>query len=113
MEIGQFRILTEARFKKCLDLMIGSKNAEYSRNGDKLHNFKQAAILQRCSTPEKALLGMWSKHLVSIIDIVYDLDAEILPDSDVLAEKITDSINYLVLLEALIIERIQAREVKS
>jgi len=102
MELEDFKILTVERFRACLDLMCGKKNEEYSRNNDKLHNFKTAAMI-RNSTPEDALIGMWLKHLVSVFDIVDDLPK--LPDNSILEEKITDSINYLVLLEALIKER--------
>ena len=94
----------DSRFKKCKELLLGEKNVEYSRNGDKLHNFKVAAKM-RNTTPENALIGMWVKQLVSIFDIVNDLKGEELPKRETLAEKITDSINYLILLEALITER--------
>ena len=102
MELEDFKILTVERFRACLDLMCGKKNEEYSRNNDKLHNFKTAAMIRNI-TPEDALIGMWLKHLVSVFDIVDDLPK--LPDNSILEEKITDSINYLVLLEALIKER--------
>jgi hypothetical protein len=110
--------LTDARFKKCKELMIGSKNVEYSRGGDKLHNFKKAGRIDS-ESPERALWGMFKKHLVSVQDIVNDIENEYrrldpdsyikLPEPLILAEKITDSINYFVLLEALITERIQAQ----
>ena len=84
-----------------MDLMCGKKNLEYSRNDDKLWNFKRAAMVQGV-TPEFALLGMMSKHLVSIIDICQDGE---LPAKELLAEKITDTVNYLILLEAIIEEQ--------
>ena len=108
MDIKQFEKLTDARFKKCKELMIGSKNVEYSRNNDKLHNFKVAGRIGDV-TPEFALIGMFMKHLVSIFDIVNDLDSDKLPTQEMLAEKVTDTCNYLLLLEALITERIQAK----
>ncbi len=60
----------------------------------------------RCS-PEKALLGMAIKHFVSIIDIVEDLDKGIIPSHGILDDKVTDILNYIVLLEALIKERLE------
>jgi len=81
--------------------LAGVKNAEYSRNDDKLHNFKRAGALLGC-TPHEALVGMWSKHLVSVLDMVSDYAAfGKIPDSKMLDEKFTDAINYLHLLEAL------------
>jgi hypothetical protein len=108
MDIKTFEKLTDARFKKCKELMIGSKNVEYSRNSDKLWNFKRAGQILGCS-PERALLGMYIKHLTSLFDIVDDIDKGTLPTLEILAEKNTDSIDYQVLLEALITERIQAK----
>lgn len=114
MNIEDFEKLSRNRFDACLGLMLCQKNEEYSRNGDKLHNFKQAARIDN-ESPERALWGMMKKHLVSIQDIINDInymyetidhDTEIkLPSEKILAEKIGDTINYIVLLEALITER--------
>jgi len=101
MTLDTFRKLAENRFKVCLDLMCGKKNEEYSRNNDKLHNFKRTALIEDL-TPEMALLGMMTKHLVSIIDICQDSE---LPEKALLAEKVTDTVNYLILLEAIIEEQ--------
>lgn len=88
-----------ARCAKTLDI----KAEEYSTD-DRLHNFKAAARLQGC-TPERALLGMWAKHIVSVVDIVRDIEAGKLPPEDLVHEKLTDVMNYVMLLEALIDER--------
>lgn len=104
MTINDFEQLAKARFDYCLNLMVGQKHTEYSRNNDKLYNFKRAGEILRCS-PEKALLGMWIKQVVSLIDIVEDLDNGILPTEALLNEKITDVIDYPVLLEGLLKER--------
>jgi hypothetical protein len=105
LTIEDFEKLARKRFDYCLNLMIGEKHKEYSRNNDKLHNFKVAGRMKG-ETPERALIGMEIKQRVSIIDIVNDLDKGELPRLEVLAEKISDEINYMVLLEALIKERI-------
>ena len=105
MKTESFAILTLDRFNKCLELMVGQKNQEYSRNDDKLHNFKVAGRIKN-ETPEKALWGMYIKHLVSVMDMIGDLDSGKLPNIEALWEKITDSINYLMLLEGLITERL-------
>lgn len=84
------------------DLGILDKKApEYvDVNKDRLSNFKKAAALQG-ETPEQALFGMLSKHLVSLSEMVGDPAN----DRDKWEEKITDSRNYLHLLESLVIER--------
>ncbi len=103
MKPEDFDELVTARFGFCART-LQLKGSEYSTNTDRLHNFKIAAAFQGCE-PESALLGMWAKHLVSIRDIVDGIEAGRLPDEKMLSEKITDSINYLVLLEALFLER--------
>ena len=82
------------------------KGEEY-RAGDKdaFHNFKVAGA-RRNITPERALDGMLLKHEVSIADIINNLDKGILPDKELLSEKIKDIINYYILLENLILERL-------
>lgn len=72
MKIEDFEVLARARFDHCLELMIEQKHKEYSRNNDKLHKFKQAGIIDR-ESPERALWGMFKKHLVSIQDMVKDM----------------------------------------
>ena len=100
-----FVAIAAKRFQACTDI-LNMKSKEYSRDKDKLHNFKAAGQMLGC-TPETALIGMKVKHDVSVIDIILDINAGKLPDEALLSEKITDSINYLVLLEALITERRQ------
>ncbi len=103
MTSTEFEKIVHARFGKCIDLMFGEKDQEYSRNNDKLYNFKRAGEILRC-TPEKALLGMLSKHLVSIIDIVEDIEKGRIPNQKILDEKCGDIINYIVLLQAILEE---------
>ena len=95
--------------------VLSSKNKEYASDDDKLHNFKRAGDMLR-QTTEKALIGMWTKHIISLLDIVdkinNDEDEEMIKVWDnsgltkkMLEEKIGDAINYLILLEAMIKER--------
>lgn len=91
-----------------MEEVLGKKAAEYARDGDRLSNFKRAAAMLGV-TPEKALVGMLSKHWVSVLDMVDDLDRGITYSGEQWDEKLGDSINYHVLLEALITERREAR----
>jgi hypothetical protein len=96
--------------------VLSTKSDEYSTDSDKLHNFKRAGAMLNC-TPEKALIGMWTKHIISILDIVDTIDKESSEHNHMFVtkpysvtvkkveEKIGDAINYLILLEALIKER--------
>ena len=109
MNSQDFNKLANNRFNKCKEL-LGLKSNEYSRDNDKLHNFKNAGRMLG-EIPEIALMGMKVKHTVSISDIVWDIQMGKLPSLELLAEKISDEINYLVLLEALITERINKNTV--
>lgn len=98
----------------CIDKIksvLQKKSQEYSSDDDKLHNFDKAKDLMRCKTKEYALLGMLNKHLVSVIDLIekYENIGK-LPESDLLDEKIGDSINYFILLKACFLDDIGKRE---
>ena len=90
--------------------VLGNKGKEYAPGEDRLSNFKKAAHFQGLS-PEQALFGMLAKHLVSLAEMVGALPnashpLPVNPDPEAMwEEKLTDSINYLFLLEALVRER--------
>ena len=95
MTIEQFEKILEFRLAS-IRLILGNKAKEYAI-GDRLYNFKRAAEIQR-TTPQNALAGMLMKHLVSVIDLV---EGSISPTEYMVNEKIGDTINYLILLEAI------------
>ena len=72
MNKEDFNELLRIRINKTKD-KLESKNKEYASANDKLHNFKRAGKMLQC-TPEKALVGMWTKHIISILDIVNDIE---------------------------------------
>jgi hypothetical protein len=102
MNASEFQELLEHRLAK-IEAILGAKGKEYSSENDRLHNFKTAARIDN-ETPEESLWGMAKKHLVSIMDIISALPY--CPSIALMDEKIGDMINYLILLEALLIERI-------
>lgn len=97
-----FEKVTEERIKKCVDVLC-TKSDEYSTDNDKLHNFKVAGDLQGC-TQVKALGGMMCKHTVSVYDLINDYEAGNDIPIALWDEKIGDSINYLLLLNAMVRE---------
>ena len=115
MEHKKFNKLLDAAIKRIRGT-LASKSVEYSTDSDKLYNFKRSGERRR-KTPEEALMGMAEKHYTSITDIVEKIEAEnqkvglhiiVRPrflTRKKLEEKITDGINYYILLEALIKER--------
>lgn len=99
--------MNNKQFTTCLedriDLIKGvldNKSKEYSHDGDRLYNFKEGAVL--CgSTPKLYLLNLMTKHLQCVKDLCHErLDN----NAHLVSEKIGDSINYLILLEALMSE---------
>ncbi|MDB4261303.1 hypothetical protein N9878_00410 [bacterium] len=77
--------------------LLASKGDEYSRGGDRLSNFKNAAHHAK-STPAQALVGMKLKHDVSINDMIEDSADGLKVPYSRMKEKIGDAINYLILL---------------
>lgn len=100
MTPDEFDAVMQAVSAQCRDTLC-KKGEEYSRNGDRLWNFKVAAAMQKV-TPEKALWGMLAKHIVSLQDIT-DHPEEV--DPATFYEKSQDAINYLILLIGLMKER--------
>lgn len=105
----KFREVLERRFKLTEDV-LANKSREYSSGEDKLHNFRVAAGYIS-GQPEQALWGFLVKHLVSIGDMIAELE-DTSPDisREKWDEKVGDAINYLCLLDALIAERVERRD---
>ena len=108
MTTEDFAKCFDSRVDLCQRVLIG-KNTEYARGGDKLSNFKKAAGQQGCS-PEQALQGMMTKHQVSIVDLIQDIDKGTHHSMAVWEEKIGDALNYLFLLRGLLEERYGQRD---
>ena len=105
MKTEKFNEVIHEQIVRSLDVLV-VKAKEYATD-DRLHNFKVAAVLQH-ETPVQALQGMMAKHTVSINDMC---NSGFPYHTEVWNEKITDSINYLLLLRALVEE--SQHEIKS
>jgi len=104
MNAMNFDAVVERRCDLIKSVLV-NKAKEYASDVDRLHNFKVAAKLGRDEmTPEQALWGMLRKHIVSVIDIIEDTAKGKYPSAAMRDEKVGDSVNYLILLEALLIE---------
>ena len=92
--------VVEEQIQYCKDL-LGLKGDEYDTyDNDRLHAFKSAAVIQH-ETQKQALAGMMAKHTVSI----YDMCSQTVEfTKEKWIEKITDSINYLLILRAILEE---------
>jgi len=96
MEKETFEFLAGKILGKSAKLLF-EKSKEYAKGKDALSNFKDAAAFLK-TTPEKALLGFTSKHIISLRDLIEDAanGAEI--DLDTFCEKCIDIINYMIIL---------------
>ena len=99
MTLEKFNESVSKQLEFCKSLLI-TKGAEYAPNAeiDRLASFKVAAALQDVSEKE-ALCGMLAKHLVSVYEMCRTGEPY---TPEKWAEKITDSINYLLILKAMV-----------
>lgn len=93
----------QAQINHCLELLC-FKGTEYAPGADRLAAFKKAAALQGCSQAQAAF-GMLAKHLVSVADMIESGEKYSGIRWD---EKIGDSINYLLIIRAIIEEELCA-----
>lgn len=102
-----FNKIVNEQLDRCKSLLC-KKGEEYDRDtNDRFHSFKVAAALQG-ETPMQALAGMLAKHTVSVYDLIREGSHDLL----IWDEKITDHINYLLLLKGLIMDELEASEDK-
>jgi hypothetical protein len=99
MTYKNFEEIVNRQLDYCRSLLT-SKGHEYSLTDDRLACFKKAASLQG-ETVKQALCGMLAKHVVSIYDMCMSGDKF---PADKWTEKVTDSMNYLLLLMAAVEE---------
>ena len=104
MTENEFQEVLNARLIKIKET-LSSKAKEYATDMDKLHNFNVGARLTG-QTRERVLWGFALKHYISFLDILDGLDKGKLPSEAIVDEKVGDLINYLVLIEASIKDRL-------
>lgn len=121
MNLKEFNIAVDAQIDMCKSLLV-KKGDEYApefieqQDGqiafnieamtDRLHSFKKAASLMN-TTPKAALFGMLTKHLVSVSDMCTDNKVY---TQERWSEKLTDSINYLLILSAMVKEELNSEK---
>ena len=115
MTADDFQIILKRRLK-LTENVLGYKAKEYSNDEDRFHNFNVAARWD-AESPERALWGMLKKHLVSVQDIVNTIesgtgDAISEISRERIDEKIGDCINYLILLEGIMLENLDLMDIE-
>lgn len=99
MNTKDFEHVIDKQLTACRRVLVG-KAQEYAQDDDRLHNFRVAAGMHG-SNMRKALAGMMAKHTVSVYDMCNSVNDYPIEMWD---EKITDHINYLLLLRAIVAE---------
>ena len=103
MEHARFDDVLEDLLMQVKNIMA-SKNKEYARGSDKLHNFKKAAEFAEGGTQIGALKGMMLKHTVSVYDMMDDVGKGVMGSEELWNEKVVDHIAYLTLLYGMVVE---------
>lgn len=106
MKTETFNQIIEEQIERSRSLLV--KKADEYATIDRLHNFRVAANLQG-ETEEQALGGMLAKHIVSIFDMIAAGDTKSYSE-EMWNEKITDSMNYHLLLRAIVQERLDQQK---
>lgn len=100
MNVGEFDLLVDKIQNRCKRVLL-KKADQYAGDKDRLENFVRAGQLAG-NTSADACFGMLNKHLVSIAMMLESEETDYTKKQ--WNEKITDSINYLILLEAVLID---------
>lgn len=106
MKYQWFKEVVDQQIERSRNVLI-AKGKEYDSNeNDRLNSFKVAAALEG-KTQIEALAGMMVKHTVSVFDMCKNPG---LYGPNEWNEKITDHINYLLILRAMVEEEQEAIE---
>lgn len=100
MKTSEFNDEIEKQIEKCRSLLI-QKADEYAADRDRLHNFRVGAEIMH-GDMKKVLAGFMLKHTISLYDM---LGSDKSFPQDLWDEKITDHINYLLILQAVLADQ--------
>lgn len=104
MNKNQFDEHLGAVFKRTTKVLQSKRN-EYANDTDVFQSFKQGIGISYQKTPEGVGWEYMSKHLESIKQIIRELDKET-PSLEKVNEKFGDAINYLIIIEGMLKDRI-------
>ena len=100
MNLIRFNEIVADQMEHCV-VVLKEKGAEYVFSEDRLDHFKTSAAEQGIST-KQALWGMAAKHFTSLAGMCKSNEAGY--PEEVWREKITDAMNYMLLLWAIVRE---------
>ena len=103
MTRDKFELFLASVFNRTQSILT-SKSKEYASDADVFVSFKKGTGFSFHNESEKVAYEYLCKHLESIKSMLDNLDNP--PDKKYINEKIGDAINYLIILEGLLKERI-------
>ena len=103
MTLNKFNEIFDKQVEHCREV-LSVKGDEYVLGDDRLEHFKKSATEQGVQ-PKQALWGMASKHLTSLGSMC---KAETVFHEKIWNEKVTDAMNYMLLLWALVLEEAES-----
>ena len=100
MKKTEFNKLVDERIK-LIQSLLQKKGAEYATDQDVFHNFEEGAKMSFHDKREMVAWEYMMKHMISIKDMISSKDAY---SEYTIREKFGDAINYLILMEAMMLE---------
>lgn len=96
----EFNKLVDERIK-LIQSVLQKKGAEYANDKDVFHNFEEGTKMSFHDKREMVAWEYMMKHMISIKDMIASKDAY---SEYTIREKFGDAINYLILMEAMMLE---------
>lgn len=105
MNSKEFAQVFDEQMQLCNDVLF-QKAGEYATDDNRMHNFNAGAAISG-KTPVEVLGGYMLKHTISVYHMIGEGNPQAF-SREKWTEKITDHINYLILLQALLQESLES-----
>jgi hypothetical protein len=86
---------------RLIQSVLQKKGAEYANDKDVFHNFEEGTKMSFHDTREMVAWEYMMKHIISIKDMISNKQSY---SEHMIREKFGDAINYLILIEAMMLE---------
>lgn len=96
----EFNKLVDERIK-LIQSVLQKKGAEYANDKDVFHNFEEGTKMSFHDTREMVAWEYMMKHMISIKDMISSKQTY---SEHTIREKFGDAINYLILMEAMMLD---------
>ena len=104
MEIVKFNKILEDQLEM-IKSVFSRKRPEYASDVEVFSNFEKSVGLSFTTSREKVAWEFAVKHFQSIKDLIETNEKGGVISDDLIHEKFTDAINYLILIKAMLLEK--------